>query len=165
MRESFLRSMRAHGRHDSEMPLRGYFLWVGGALLALLFAADRLVPQMPSDQRVNSSPKFPLIRIHSELKGPEAVVIDTSQRRIVPTLASHEDEAAPHSFAAYPEDDIFEQLTQPLPRQADANDGSPVTSVPLAPHIREAFAQSVSGPLKQAGPTKTNRVELRAYLP
>ena len=36
--------MRARGPVDAQTPLRGYFLWVGGALLALLFAADSLLP-------------------------------------------------------------------------------------------------------------------------
>jgi hypothetical protein len=34
----------AQGQLDSEMPLRQYFLFVGGALLTLLLAANWLLP-------------------------------------------------------------------------------------------------------------------------
>ena len=37
-------SMRARSSVNSQTPVRGYFLWVGGALLVLLFAADSLLP-------------------------------------------------------------------------------------------------------------------------
>jgi len=36
-------SMRARSLVDSQIPLRGYLLWVGGALLVLLFVADSLL--------------------------------------------------------------------------------------------------------------------------
>jgi len=62
---------------DSEIPLRGYFLSVGGALFALLCAAGWLIPEPPSG-RIDRD-FDPVIRIHSELKGPELVVIDTNQ--------------------------------------------------------------------------------------
>jgi Fusaric acid resistance protein-like len=62
---------------DAEMPLRRYFLFVGGALLALLFVASWLVPA--TNARTGSAVNFPPIRIHSDRKGPEAVVIDTSK--------------------------------------------------------------------------------------
>ena len=43
-------SMRARGSVDAQTPVRGYFLWVGGALLVLLFAADSLLPAAPAKQ-------------------------------------------------------------------------------------------------------------------
>jgi hypothetical protein len=53
-------------------------LSVGGALFALLCAAGWLMPGPPP--RGSIDPDFePVIRIHSELKGPELVVIDTNQ--------------------------------------------------------------------------------------
>ena len=78
---------------DAEMPLRQYFLFVGGALLALLFVANWLVPA--SSERTVSAVKFPPIRIHSDRKGPEAVVIDTSKSMLAPMPAVHEDVVAP----------------------------------------------------------------------
>ena len=91
------RWMRAHGHLDSEMPLRQYFLFVGGALLALLFAANWLMPVPKSNELINSDVHLPVIRIHSELKGPEAVVIDTSKSTIGPMLAVREDIVAPQA--------------------------------------------------------------------
>ena len=84
MRSSFVRRMRAHGSHESEMPLRGYILSVGGALLTLLFAADWLMARPAPNGSINSHSELPVIRIHSELKGPDAVVIKTNQPTILP---------------------------------------------------------------------------------
>lgn len=80
---------------DAEMPLRQYFLFVGGALLALLFVANWLVPA--SSERTVSAVNFPPIRIHSDRKGPEAVVIDTRKSMLAPMLAVHEDVVAPQA--------------------------------------------------------------------
>ena len=71
-------SMRSRGSVDSEIPLRGYFLSVGGALFALICVADWLMPRTPPSTSIK--PDFePVIRIHSGLKGPDLVVIDTNQ--------------------------------------------------------------------------------------
>ena len=69
-------SMHSRGSDDSEIPLRGYFLSVGGALFALLCAAGWLMPGPPPSGHHDFEP---VIRIHSALKGPELVVIDTNQ--------------------------------------------------------------------------------------
>ena len=59
------------------MPLRGYFLWVGGVLLALLLVADVCLPKLPATTTAGTHPS--LIRIHSDQKWPERVVYDTSE--------------------------------------------------------------------------------------
>ena len=64
-----------------------YFLFVGGALLALLFVADTWLPKLPAEQRADVD--LPVIRIHSDRKWPQAVVFDTSQ----PTIVSAQAEA------------------------------------------------------------------------
>ena len=93
------RSPRALGWIDSEIPLRRYFLCVGGVLLTLLFAADALMPRTPANESIGSGPKLPRI-LHSERKGPEAVVIDTNQPAMVPSVTAQADAAAaPQSFA------------------------------------------------------------------
>lgn len=67
------------------MPIFRYFIFVGGALLALLFAADYVLPASPVTQAVaTASNEQPLIRIRSDRQLPERVVLDTSQ----PTLAA-----------------------------------------------------------------------------
>jgi hypothetical protein len=73
---------RAYGQLDSEMPLPRYFLFAGGALLALLWAANWLLPVPASNTLANSDVNLPAIRIHSELKGPPALVIAADQSGI-----------------------------------------------------------------------------------
>lgn len=67
------------------MPIFRYFFFVGGALLALLFAANYALPTSPVTQAIaTASNEQPLIRIRSDRHLPERVVLDTSQ----PTLAA-----------------------------------------------------------------------------
>ncbi|MCK1733574.1 hypothetical protein IVA79_06280 [Bradyrhizobium sp. 138] len=67
------------------MPIFRYFVFVGGALLALLFAADFVLPSQPVAQVVATvSNDQPLIRIRSDRHLPERVVLDTTQPTIVP---------------------------------------------------------------------------------
>lgn len=67
------------------MPIFRYFVYVGGALLALLFAVSYMVPAAPVAQAVASaSNDQPLIRIRSDRHLPERVVLDTTQ----PTIAA-----------------------------------------------------------------------------
>ena len=67
------------------MPIFLYFIFVGGALLALLFAADFVFPTAPVEQAVaTASNDQPLIRIRSDRHLPERVVLDTNQ----PTIAA-----------------------------------------------------------------------------
>jgi hypothetical protein len=113
-------------------------------LLTLLFAADALMPRPPANENIGSGPKLPRI-LHSERKGPEAVVIDTNQPAIVPSVTAQADAAAaPQSFA------------RPDTR------------------IRESFAQLVPPTLKQTGDSDPKRQErkprpkrkvARAHLP
>jgi len=77
---------RAHGVGERlEMPVARYFLFVGGVLLALLFAIDALVPQQVVVAS-NAAPSIDktVVRIHSDQKLPERVVYDTSLPTIVP---------------------------------------------------------------------------------
>lgn len=67
------------------MPIFRYFVFVGGALLVLLFAANYVLPASPVTQAVaTASNEQPLIRIRSDRQLPERVVLDTSQ----PTIAA-----------------------------------------------------------------------------
>jgi hypothetical protein len=67
------------------MPIFRYFMFVGGALLALLLTADFVWPTVPIAQTVGvASYDQPLIRIRSDRHLPERVVLDTSQ----PTIAA-----------------------------------------------------------------------------
>jgi hypothetical protein len=56
-----------------------YFAYVGGALLALLLVCAAMLPKPPaSDSTVASASEGPTIRIHSERKWPERIVLDTN---------------------------------------------------------------------------------------
>ena len=78
VRHTFVRSMRGHAQGESVVPWRGYVLWVGGTLLVLFFAVDVLMPPPAASRYFSAPAKMPTIRIHSEVKGPEKVIIDTS---------------------------------------------------------------------------------------
>jgi hypothetical protein len=67
------------------MPLMQYFLFVGAALLALLFAVSAELPSPPVVKATNTAADLPMIRIHSDRKWPERVVFDTSAKP--PTVA------------------------------------------------------------------------------
>jgi hypothetical protein len=68
------------------MPVLRYFLFVGGALLALLFAVDAYVPKEPvvTVAEASAPTDNPTLRIRSDRKWPERIVFDTSMPTIVP---------------------------------------------------------------------------------
>jgi hypothetical protein len=70
------------------MPVARYFLYVGGVLIALLFAINWGVPQDVA--AIHSAPGIDksTVRISSEQKLPERVVYDTSLPTIVPPAAN-----------------------------------------------------------------------------
>ena len=62
------------------MPVMRYFMFVGAALLALLFVVSAELPSPPVAKATNTAADVPMIRIHSDRKWPERVVFDTSAR-------------------------------------------------------------------------------------
>ena len=135
-------SFRQHGLINNEIPLTRYFLIVGGALLVLLFAVDAITPREPKVDSANSGPRLPRIRIHSEQKGPEAVVIDTSQPIVVPTLTT---EGRVAKIESSPEPQLAEKvpLVSPSLRQADAKELSKAERKPPLP---KKIARAVTKP-------------------
>ena len=75
------------------MPLSGYLLYVGGSLLALLFVADACLPDRPPAQ--GGAAASATIRIHSDWRLPERVVLDTSEPTIVAAELSKVELVAP----------------------------------------------------------------------
>jgi hypothetical protein len=65
------------------MPLLAYIWKVGAALIALLFLADFCLLRAPIAER--TADDHPAIRIHSDRKWPERVVLDTSLPLIATT--------------------------------------------------------------------------------
>jgi hypothetical protein len=109
------------------MPVARYFLFVGGALLALLFAIDAFAPQEVAVAR-NAAPGIDktVVRIHSDQKLPEKVVYDTSLPTIVPPAATVQVAVAP---------------TAPAVPDATAQ-----------ARVRDTFAQFVPGEAKKPEP-------------
>ncbi|SCB54082.1 hypothetical protein GA0061098_102337 [Bradyrhizobium shewense] len=68
------------------MPIIRYFVFVGGVLLALLFAADRYLPA-PGEPAATADPDRTIIRIASARKLPEKIVFDTRPRADMPEIA------------------------------------------------------------------------------
>jgi len=120
----FSRSIQRHALISNELPLMRYFALAGGALLALLLAAGAITPRPPITES-SPEPHLPRIRIYSELKGPEAVVIDTSR---------------PINVATPTQNDTGKALAPPHPQLAE-NVGqlvSPSSHPPDAKVQREA---------------------------
>ena len=83
------------------MPVARYFLFVGGALLALLLAIDAFLPQQAAVAS-NDVPTIDktVVRIRSDQKPPERVVYDTSLPTIVPPTVTTAQAAARRAAAA-----------------------------------------------------------------
>jgi hypothetical protein len=74
-----------NSRELSVVPIARYFVVVGGALAALLLIAGWLLPEPPA--RFSNRPEIierVAIRIRSERKWPEKIVLDTSKPTITP---------------------------------------------------------------------------------
>ena len=83
------------------MPVARYILFVGGLLLALLFALDAFAPpQMTVAGNAAPSVDKTVVRIRSDQKLPERVVYDTSLPTIVSQAAATQIAAAPAAPAA-----------------------------------------------------------------
>jgi len=87
----------------TSMPVARYFLFVGAALLALLFALDAFVPQQAAVAS-NAAPSIDktVVRIRSDQKPPERVVYNTSLPTIVPPVVKTQIAAAPAATVVDP---------------------------------------------------------------
>jgi hypothetical protein len=63
-------------------------MFVGGALLALLFVCDAVLPQVPLPGNLTSGSDLPAVRIHSDRKWPERVVFNTNLPPIAPVTVA-----------------------------------------------------------------------------
>jgi hypothetical protein len=123
----------------AEMPLARYFLFVGGALVALLFIVDACLPKLPAVESASAVAgdavsDLSVIRIHSDRKWPERVEFDTSQPTIVPAPVRTAEAAAPPAVA---------EVAAPVrPRDAFAQLQTPKKPEQKLPHKRRAVARS-----------------------
>jgi hypothetical protein len=84
------------------MPVLRYFVFVGGALLALLFAVDAFSSKAPDVAVADASvtPENPTLRIRSDRKWPERIVFDTSVPTVAPPAQIASSEVSPPPPAA-----------------------------------------------------------------
>lgn len=128
------------------MPIFRYFVFVGGALLALLFAADYVLPAQPVAQVVAAaSNDQPLIRIRSDRHLPERVVLDTSQ----PTIAAPVVKTA----AVAPQPPVRETMSRALAEMS------------AKARVRETFAQFTPAPKADTAAAKRTDAKLQAQAP
>ncbi|MDA9533160.1 hypothetical protein [Bradyrhizobium sp. CCBAU 25338] len=132
------------------MPIFRYFIFVGGALLALLFAADFVFPAAPVTQAVATAGNDqPLIRIRSNRHLPERVVLDTSQ----PTIAAP---AVKTAAVAAPQPPVQDDVSPAL------------AEISAKTRVRETFAQFTPEPkantaaAKKAGATQSQIAQAQA---
>lgn len=108
-----------------DVPIRQYFVWVGCALLGLLFAADWLLPTPPaySPSAVAPSERANL-RITSDQKWPERVVFDTAHAPVIHIAQS--------GLAPDPVPAVFSQTSRRSPRDAFAAVEEAAAAAPTA---------------------------------
>lgn len=115
------------------MPILRYFMFVGGALLALLFVASYALSNAPAAQTVaTANSEAPVIRIRSDRKLPERVVLDTAQPMIVQPALQTAAIVAPQ---------------QP----AQANMSPALADMSAKAQVRESFAQLTPNAAKTEG--------------
>jgi hypothetical protein len=126
------------------MPIFRYFMFVGGALLSLLFAGNFVWPASPVTQAVATAGyDQPLIRIRSDRHLPDRVVLDTSQ----PTIAGPVVKTAAVT------------VPQP-PAPADA-----LAELSAKARVRETFAQFMpAGPKADAAKKADAKPEAQAQV-
>jgi hypothetical protein len=120
------------------MPLARYFVFVGGALMALLFVFDFFSPKAVADNGLHSAGTVDksTLRIRSEQKWPERIVFDTTQPTIVPKAAQTQTAQAPQAALPGPE---------------------PAPEITPKARVRETFAQFVPVEPKKAETTVKKR--------
>lgn len=112
-----------------------YFMYVGGTLLALLLLCAAVLPKLPAtDGTIASATDVPAIRIHSQQKWPERIVLDTSAAMPAPAK-------------------VVAQVAAPVPPQPGAT----------KPGVREAFAELPAGEAKDA-PAEVKKPEAKPVV-
>ena len=129
------------------MPVARYFLFVGGMLLALLFALDAFAPQQMAVAG-NTAPSInkTVVRIRSDQKLPERVVYDTSLPTIVPPAATTQIAAAPATDVGA-QAQVHDTFAQFVPAEAKKLEKQPE---PQAPRKRKVAKIRPAQPMRVA---------------
>jgi hypothetical protein len=105
-----------------------YFVFVGGALLALLLLSDAVLPKAPVSGTNVAAADLPMIRIHSEQKWPKAVVFDTNMPSVAPVTVASNAAAPAVSADKARVREAFAQL--PAPQAVVAEEKAPEAKPP-----------------------------------
>jgi hypothetical protein len=130
------------------MPLLRYFVYVGGALLALLLVCNAVLPQVPLPENLTSGSDLPTVRIHSDRKWPERVVFDTTAPPVAAlTVAAATPAAQPATADASAKARVRDALAQ----------------LPPGPTQSQSQSRSAAGPKTAATVpgTETGKTELK----
>ena len=121
------------------MPLARYFLWVSGALLAVLLIAHWYLPELPDADKVSVPP---LVRIQSEQKWPERIVYDTSREAIVTApQANAQSDIAPPAPVADVLATARDAFAEAPPSDADKTQSADQKKQDTKPHAKRKVAK------------------------
>ncbi|MGY3452127.1 hypothetical protein [Bradyrhizobium sp. USDA 4353] len=130
------------------MPILRYFLFVGGALFALLVLADAMLPSVPLPASLTSASDLPPVRIQSARKWPERIVMDTSIAPPAPVVVAKTEQAAPVATAELPKTEASKTSARDAYAQMGTAATSPSSATPKTverPHttkLSEASARA-----------------------
>jgi hypothetical protein len=141
------------GWSDVEMPVLRYFIFVGGALLALLFVADAYAPPQPAAAKADTVAAVdnPTLRIRSDRKWPQAIVFDTTQPTIVPppVLKAAAGVAAPANVAEFsPKARVRETFAQFVPVEPKLEPKQPPRKRKIAKYAEGSRMAQVAQPMR-----------------
>lgn len=130
------------------MPLLRYFVFVGGALLVLLLIVAAASPPVPTAGPIVTGGDVPSVRILSDRKWPERIVLDTTQPTIAPPVVALA-AVAPKSAPTEPTDvaatvHAGESLAQLVPQDAK---NAVATKKPHPPKRKVARARPPGWPM------------------
>lgn len=126
------------------MPLGRYFLYVGGALLALLLVLNACLPSPEAASATATEYSRPVLRIRSVQKPPERIVIDTSIPTIVPVPTVVTEARPPAKIPAL---DALAQISPSDLKSADLKRADLKKPEPKAPPKRRVAKRTVRQPM------------------
>jgi hypothetical protein len=140
----------AVGAVTEMMPLARYFVVVGGALVALLFAFDFFSPKASADSGIHSAGPVDktTMRIRSEQKLPERIVFDTTQ----PTIAvkAAQTQTAQTTQAALPGPEPAPEITPKARVRETFAQFAPVEKADTTVHKKKKTARAPGQPMHVA---------------
>ena len=153
---------RLHSRYPRpavrhiEVPVKGYFMWVGSTLLTLLLAAHWLLPPPPPNPLISSRVMLPPIRIYAKARAPEGQADDDLASAIVTPIGEKEAPAeALSSSSAAPANTLPSEFAPALGQGHLSARRRAAAPAARTLNSRDAFAEFVPGAPKPMSSTQT----------